>query len=83
MDGRSSRPYLSQPAAYRIVVEGRLDKSWSAWFDDMALAAEYTEDGTTVTTLTGTVRDQPALHGLLARFRDLGLSLLLVERVSP
>jgi len=83
MDGEGSRPCLSQPAMYRIVVEGRLDESWSAWFDDMALAVECSDDGTSVTTLTGTVSDQPALHGLLVRVRDLGLSLLLVERVSP
>jgi hypothetical protein len=83
MDDEGSRPCLSQPAVYRIVVGGRLDESWSAWFGDMALATEHSEDGTTITILTGTVNDQPALHGLLARVRDLGLSLLLVERMSP
>jgi hypothetical protein len=82
MDERESRPCLSQPATYRIVVQGRLDESWSAWFDDVALTAEHSEDGTTVTTLTGTVSDQPALHGLLVRVRDLGLALLLVERLA-
>lgn len=83
MDDEGSQPRLSQPAVYRIVVGGRLDESWSARFDSMALAVECSEDGTSVTTLTGTVSDQPALHGLLARVRDLGLSLLLVERMSP
>jgi hypothetical protein len=74
---------LDGPATYRIEVEGRLDASWSVWFDDMTLTAERGEDGITITTLTGTVVDQPALHGLLARIRDLGLSLVLVERVGP
>jgi hypothetical protein len=83
MAKQDSRLCLNQPATYQIKVHGRLDESWSAWFGDMALAAEHTEDGTTITTLTGVVRDQPALHGLLARVRDLGLSLLLVERLSP
>ena len=49
----------------------------------MALAVECSADGTSVTTLTGMVSDQPALHGLLVHIRDLGLSLLLVERMSP
>jgi hypothetical protein len=83
MGERDSRLCLNQPATYRIKVQGRLDESWSAWFDDMALVVERSADGTPVTTLTGTVSDQPALHGLLARVRDLGLSLLLVERMSP
>ena len=83
MDDEGLRPCLSQPAVYRIVVGGRLDERWSAWFDDMDLVVECSEDGTTITTLTGTVADQPALHGLLARVRDLGLSLLLVERLCP
>jgi hypothetical protein len=47
----------------------------------MAIAVDLQSDGTTTTTLTGTVNDQSALHGLLARVRDLSLPLLLVERV--
>ena len=61
---------------YRITIEGTLDGSWSAWFDGLALAQDA--DGNT--TLDGAVRDQAALHGLLARVRDLGLTLLAVER---
>ncbi len=61
---------------YRITVEGALDDSWSAWFDGLAIA--HDADGNT--TLAGAVRDQAALHGLLARVRDLGLTLLAVER---
>jgi hypothetical protein len=29
------------------------------------------------------VTDQPALHGLLAKVRDLGLPLLLLKRMGP
>jgi hypothetical protein len=38
-------------------------------------------DGTTV--LRGPVVDQAALHGVLARVRDLGLPLLSVTQVEP
>ena len=38
-------------------------------------------DGTTV--LHGAVVDQAALHGLLARLRDIGLPLISVARVEP
>jgi hypothetical protein len=34
------------------------------------------------TLLAGPVRDQAALHGLLARVRDLGLPLLSVKRIG-
>jgi hypothetical protein len=36
-----------------------------------------------VTVLAGPVADQAALHGLLARVRDLGLPLLSVRRIDP
>ena len=65
---------LDQPAAYRITVQGELDKDWSDWLNDLAM---HVQDGKT--TLSGTISDQPALHGLLAKIRDLGLPLVSVE----
>ena len=38
-------------------------------------------DGTTM--LTGPLADQPALHGLLIKIRDLGLPLLSVNVLGP
>jgi hypothetical protein len=70
---------LDQPAAYQIKVQGRLDETWSAWFDGMAITVESGDNGAAITTLTGTVADQVALYGLLSRIRDLGLPLLLVK----
>ncbi len=70
---------MDQPATYQIKVQGRLSGKWSNWFDGLAVAAAETEGGPTLTTLTGQVADQAALHGLLNRIRDLGLPLLLVE----
>ena len=59
---------------YRIRVQGRLERRWSAWFDDMTLIPR--DDGSTV--LRGRVSDQAALHGLIQKVRDLGLTLLEV-----
>jgi hypothetical protein len=58
-------------------VEGRLDERWSAWFDGLGIA----HDGQH-TLISGTVRDQTELHGLLARVRDLGIPLVEVTRVE-
>jgi hypothetical protein len=67
----------SVSAIYCIRLAGHLDPHWSAWFDGLVIGHE--PDG--VTSLTGTVRDQAALYGLLSRVRDLGLTLLSVERL--
>ena len=64
-------------AQYRIRVRGILDASrWAAWFDGFAVTPEANGD----TTLVGEVTDQAALHGLIGRIGDLGLTLLAVER---
>lgn len=62
---------------YQIRVKGRLDASWSSWFDNMTLTFEKGE-----TIIAGAVADQAALHGLLAKVRDLGLTLIDVHRVE-
>ena len=56
---------------YEIRVQGELAPRWSCWFAGLAVE---TSDGETV--MVGPVDDQAALHGLLARIRDLGLPLL-------
>lgn len=68
-----------ESAIYQIKVQGRLGENWSAWFDGMAVTVEKSGHHTTITTLTGPVADQAALHGVLSRIRDLGLPLLLVQ----
>ncbi len=65
------------PADYQIKVKGNLGSQWSDWFSGMTIESEGT-----VTTITGKVLDQPALHGLLVRIRDLGLPLIWVKRVE-
>ena len=58
-----------------IRLKGQIDEQWSEWFEGLSVA--HTEEGETV--LTGNVVDQAALHGLLAKLRDLGVSLLSVS----
>ncbi len=64
---------------YKIRVKGHLEKHWETWFDGMTLTAKPIGE----TLLSGLVRDQAALHGVIDRIRDLGLPLLSVRRVEP
>lgn len=64
---------------YQVCVKEHLDTRWASRFDGFDIS--YREDGTTL--LVGSVPDQAALHGLLAKVRDLGLTLLAVVRVDP
>ena len=63
---------------YNVRVKGHLDRCWSEWFDGLVLTHHL--DGTTV--LAGAVVDQAALHGILAKIRDLGLTLISVTPES-
>ena len=63
---------------YRIRVKGNLEQKWSDWFDGFTITPQVNDE----TLLTGPVVDQAALHGLLAKIRDLGLPILLVKQVE-
>jgi hypothetical protein len=63
---------------YRIHVGGHLDARWSDLLGGLVI--QHQDDGTTL--LVGSLIDQAALHGVLARIRDLALPLLSVQRVD-
>ena len=71
----SPRPSPRGPAHYELRVEEHLAEHWSTWFDGLTLVREG--DGTT--TLRVTVADQAELHGLLAKVRDIGATLISVR----
>lgn len=64
---------------YRIVLKGHIQKCWSDWFEGVHV--HWVSDGDDRRTeLECPAMDQAALHGMLARIRDLNLILLKVER---
>lgn len=67
-----------EPGRYEIRIVGHLDARWAAWFDGWRLRRE--SDGTTV--IDGPLGDQAALHGVLQRVRDLGMTLISVTQVD-
>ena len=63
---------------YAFRVEGHLAPCWSEWLGGLAIA--HLVDGKSL--LCGPVADQAALHGLLAKLRDLNLPLISVNRLE-
>ena len=74
----ANRRKFDKSAVYHIRVKGLLGEKWSDWFDGFTITQQADDE----TLLTGPVPDQAALHGLLAKIRDLGLPLLSVKRVE-
>jgi len=64
-------------AYYEIKIHGCFGSHWSDWFESMEVQPQGSE-----TTLIGLILDQPALHGLLMRIRDLNLVLISVKRIG-
>jgi len=64
-------------AVYKIRVMGRLDPSWSDWFDGFRITRKKDE-----TWLVGPVADQAALVGILTKIGHLNLTLLSVQRLE-
>ena len=76
MAANANKP--SGPAEYEVRVEGHLDNRWADWVEGVTLTHEA--DGST--TLRALLPDQPALHGVLARMRDLGVPVISVCRLG-
>jgi len=69
---------LSEQGRYKICIKEEIDDKWFAWFDGFTI--QRSESGGTL--LMGTVMDQAALHGVMAKIRDLNLTLISVNQVE-
>jgi hypothetical protein len=63
---------------YEIRVKGHLPPYWSEWFEELTII--HDPNGETV--LSGSLRDQAALFGVVVKVRDLGLTLLSVNPIE-
>ncbi len=68
-----------EPQWYEIRLRGHLADRWADWFAGLAITLEADGD----TRLTGPIRDQAALYGVLKKVRDLGLALVSVQPAAP
>ena len=60
-------------------MKGHINKKWYAFFE--GLQVSLLSDGNT--QISGNMRDQSELHGLLNKIRDLGIPLVKVEQKKP
>ena len=65
----------NQSTQYQICLDGILDERWLRWFEGL----EITSSPDDQTIIRGEF-DQSALHGLFNRIRDLGVTLIYVQR---
>jgi hypothetical protein len=73
---------IATPAAYRIRVQGYIDRAWIGRFGGMTLTRETAAEKLEITVLEGQMRDQAALSGVLNTLYDLHLPLLNVECID-
>ena len=78
-DKLDSKTDPGQPMVYQIRIKGHLDCEWTDWFGGLTITLE--DNGETL--LTGPVRDQAALYGLLKKVRNLGMTLISVCSIEP
>ena len=60
-----------------IIVQGHLDTKWKNWFEGMVISYEGKN-----TMLSGNIKDEAHLHGILNQIRDLNLKLISVNSVE-
>ena len=65
---------MGTSTVYRIVVSAELSQRYAVAFEGMEMEVK---NGRTI--LTGEIKDEPHLHGILDRIGSLGLRLLSVE----
>lgn len=63
---------------YEIHLRDYLGENAAIWFEGFEV--EHTVCGLTI--LRGSIVDQAALHGVLTRIRDLGLTLISVQQIG-
>ena len=73
---------MEQSWRYQIKIQGLLDARWSDWFSGLTISIEESDEGGSMTTLTGTL-DQSSLHAILTRIGNMNLKLISVYQIKP
>ena len=74
-------PEFGKPAYYEFRVNGQLSQQAASWFEGTELSVDRAHTPVQ-TIIRGHMPDQAALHGLISRIRDLGLTLVSVNKIE-
>jgi len=69
---------MSKAFFYQLRVRNPISAEWTCWFNGLMISPA----GNNETLLSGVLVDQAALHGVLAKIRDLNLELISIQRVE-
>ena len=73
---------FSMPAVYQIKVQGALQESWSKRLGGMQISISRSQEREPISIITGRVKDQSALSGILNSLYEMHLLVLSVEILS-
>jgi hypothetical protein len=74
--GEERRQEQNRQDWYEVEVEGHFNPGWFNWLEGW----EITPLPSGNTRLSGRVIDQPALHGIFARIRDLNIKIISLKK---
>jgi hypothetical protein len=66
-----------RPTVYQIRIHGQIGQKWTDWFDGLSISLVEGD-----TLLTGPLVDQAALHGIMKKLRDLGVTLVSINQIK-
>jgi hypothetical protein len=72
------RVHMRTPIIYQISIEEQLGDHWAEWLSPLVIQRNPAGG----TMLSGAVRDQAELFGLLMKICNLNLTLVAVERIA-
>ena len=70
------------PATYQIIIEGRIDTTWSDILEGMKVSQVTLDDYPHCTSLEGELIDQAALVGVITTLYEMHLTIILVKRLN-
>ena len=67
---------------YCITIKGSIDQRYAGYFGEMIISTEKKEEGQTTSKLTGSIKDQAELMGVLNGLYNLHLPIVSIKTLD-